>query len=56
MDNSGKEYWQPVKRVFRYPKGTSDVGRHPLLIYTRIMNTMAIWTQMIYDWVCFYNW
>jgi len=56
MDNLGKEHWQPVKRIFRYLKGTSDVGHNPLLLYTRIMIIVAIWTQTIYDWVCCYNW
>ena len=26
MENPGKEHWQAVKRIFRYLRGTSDVG------------------------------
>ena len=26
MGEPGKEHWQAVKRIFRYLKGTSDVG------------------------------
>ena len=26
MGESGKEHWQVVKRIFRYLRGTSDVG------------------------------
>ena len=26
MGNPGKEHWQAVKRIFRYLRGTSDVG------------------------------
>ncbi|XP_074315551.1 secreted RxLR effector protein 161-like [Silene latifolia] len=42
MGDPGKEHWQAVKRIFRYLKGTSDVG----LIYGGDRECLVSGTQL----------